>query len=432
MAIDNEALSEWVQWDKGLINPEIFINEEVYREELKQVFGRAWLFLAHDSMIPNAGDFFNTYMGGDPVIVARQRDGSVKAYLNACRHRGMKVCRAEDGNAKTFMCTYHGWAYDIGGQLINVPNEDDAYFNEIDKSKWGLLEVAQIDNYRGLWFATFDSTAPPLLEYLGEMTWYMDSWLDHVPGGIEILPGCIKWVMKANWKMAAEQFAGDGYHAQVTHSSSLGQVGEGMWGNMPPGAQFSSRQGHGHSMVFGRLTRFDDDPLGNYNAERHPVMRERLGDARTNTLGNFTVWPNMSGLPASANLRIWHPKGPNEFEIWSFTVVDKDAPDEVKKAQQLSATLTEGAAGIVEVDDGENWNLIGKILEQGYQTRKMLWNYQMGLGHQTDQHETYPGLVNDTYYGEGPQRTFYRRWLEFMTSEKWPRVDAMREPGEPD
>ena len=204
MAIDNEALSEWVQWDKGLINPEIFINEEVYREELKQVFGRAWLFLAHDSMIPNAGDFFNTYMGGDPVIVARQRDGSVKAYLNACRHRGMKVCRAEDGNAKTFMCTYHGWAYDLGGKLINVPNEDDAYFNEIDKSKWGLLEVAQIDNYRGLWFATFDSSAPPLLEYLGEMTWYMDSWLDHVPGGIEILPGCIKWVMKFfSWKIAA-------------------------------------------------------------------------------------------------------------------------------------------------------------------------------------------------------------------------------------
>ena len=52
------------------------------------------------------------------------------------------------------------------------------------------------------------------------------------------------------------------------------------------------------------------------------------------------------------------------------------------------------------------------------------------LGHQTDKHETYPGLVNDTYYGEGPQRTFYRRWLEFMTSEKWPRVDAMHSTGD--
>jgi 3-phenylpropionate/trans-cinnamate dioxygenase alpha subunit len=61
----------------------------------------------------------------------------------------------------------------------------------------------------------------------------------------------------------------------------------------------------------------------------------------------------------------------------------------------------------------------------------MDWNYQMGLGHQTDSHPTYPGLINETYYGEGPQRAFYRRWLEFMTAEKWPRVDVMRDPGEP-
>ncbi|SNQ45862.1 3-phenylpropionate dioxygenase, large (alpha) subunit [Frankia canadensis] len=430
MSIEIDDLADKVQWEKGLISPEIFIDEKVYREELGRLFGRAWLFLAHDSMIPKPGDFFNTYMGGDPVIVARQKDGSVRAYLNACRHRGMKVCRAEDGNARNFMCTYHGWAYDISGELINVPNLADAYHNDLDRKKWGLVQVAQIDNYKGLWFATFDPTAPPLHEYLGDMTFYIDSWVDHVPGGIEILPGVIKWTIRGNWKIAAEQFAGDGYHAQVTHSSSLGKIGEGMWGKMPEGAQFSSRHGHGHSMVFGRVTRFDDDPLSVYNAERNPVVEERLGSSRTNMLGNFTVFPNMSGLPASANLRVWHPKGPNTFEIWSFTVVDKDAPEQVKKAQQLSATLTEGAAGIVELDDGENWNLMGQILEQGYQTRRMDWNYQMGLGHETEDHETYPGRINGTYYGEGPQRTFYRRWLEFMTSEKWPRVDAVRESGD--
>jgi 3-phenylpropionate/trans-cinnamate dioxygenase alpha subunit len=432
MSINADELGAKVQWEKGLISPEIFIDESIYREELKMLFGRAWLFLAHDSMIPKPGDFFNTYMGGDPVIVARQKDGSVKAYLNACRHRGMKVCRAEDGNAKTFMCTYHGWTYDIGGNLVNVPSLEDAYHDELDKSQWGLVQVAQIEQYKGLWFATFDATAPPLIEYLGDMTFYIDTWLDHVPGGIEILPGVIKWTIKGNWKIAAEQFAGDGYHAPVTHSSSLGKIGEGMWAGMPPGAQFSSRHGHGHSMVFGRVTRFDDDPLSLYNAERNPAVAERLGESRTNMLGNFTVFPNMSGLPASANLRVWHPKGPNAFEIWSFTVVDKDAPDHVKKAQQLSATLTEGAAGIVELDDGENWNLMGQILEQGYQTRIMDWNYQMGLGHQTDEHPVYPGTVNDTYYGEGPQRAFYRRWMEFMTSDKWPVIDAMHDSGDED
>jgi 3-phenylpropionate/trans-cinnamate dioxygenase alpha subunit len=431
MSSDADALSAKVQWEKGLISPEIFIDEEIYRQELKMLFGRAWLFLAHDSMIPKPGDFINTYMGGDPVIVARQKDGTVKAYLNACRHRGMKVCRAEDGNARNFMCTYHGWTYDIAGDLVNVPNLDDAYHNELDTKKWGLMRVAQIDSYRGLWFATFDPSAPPLLEYLGDMTFYIDAWTDHVPGGIEVLPGAIKWVIEGNWKIAAEQFAGDGYHAPVTHASSFGLIGDGFFSTMPPGLQFSSRLGHGYSILTGRATRYGDDPLSVYNAARTPAVEERFGDARANAIGNFTVFPNMSGLPGSANLRVWHPKGPNKFEIWSWTVVDKDAPDEVKKAQQLSATLTEGAAGIVEVDDGENWNLMGKILEQGYQARHMDWNYQMGLGHQTDSHPTYPGLINETYYGEGPQRAFYRRWLEFMTAEKWPRVDVMRDPGEP-
>jgi 3-phenylpropionate/trans-cinnamate dioxygenase alpha subunit len=111
-------------------------------------------------------------------------------------------------------------------------------------------------------------------------------------------------------------------------------------------------------------------------------------------------------------------------------VVDADAPDEVKKEQQLSSTLTEGAAGMVEVDDGENWNLMGQLLERGYQTRKMAWNYQMGLGHETDQDEKYPGRINATLYGETPQRGFYRRWLDFMTSDKWPVVDAMHETRE--
>jgi 3-phenylpropionate/trans-cinnamate dioxygenase alpha subunit len=432
MAIDPDELRSTVDWEHGLIGPEIFIDEEIYRAELEKVFGRAWLFLAHDSMIPKPGDFFNTYMGGDPVIVARQKDGSVKAYLNACRHRGMKVCRAEDGNAKFFMCTYHGWTYDTAGDLVNVPNEADAYHGEIDKSQWGLVQVAQIDTYKGLIFATFDPTAPSLVEYLGDATFYIDSWADLVPGGIEVLPGTIKWVIEGNWKVAAEQFAGDGYHAPVTHSSSLGAFNPAVLEKMPYGLQFASRHGHGQSLGLGGQNRFADDPLYEYHLDKEAKMLAHLGEDRANMRGNFTVFPNMSGLSGLANIRVWHPKGPNKFEIWSWTVVEADAPDEVKKAQQLSSTLTEGAAGTVEVDDGENWILMGQLLQNGYQTRKVAWNYQMGLGHETDEHEIFPGRINATLYGELPQRGFYRRWLDFMTSEKWPVVDAMRGDGEPE
>ncbi|MBT2268965.1 aromatic ring-hydroxylating oxygenase subunit alpha [Rhodococcus erythropolis] len=419
MTVDNDYLNSLVDWADGHISPEIFVDEEIYRAELEKLFGRSWLFLAHDSMIPNANDFFSTYMGSDPVLVIRQADGGVKAFLNVCRHRGMKVCRAEDGNARTFMCTYHGWTYDSAGKLVNVPNQDDAYFGELKLEDNGLVEIAQVASYKGLIFGNFDSDAPPLNEYLGDLKYYIDGWVDHADGGIEVLPGVIKWTINANWKLAAEQFVGDTYHAPISHASSLLAFGPAFSGK--DGAHVSMREGHGENFLFQRHTRFSDDPLADYNEERKRIARERVGN-RADMVANFTAFPNFSGLPGSANIRVWHPKGPGRFEIWSFTVVDKNAPEEAKRAQKLSAGFTEGAAGVVETDDGENWGMIGGILQQGNQARKLKWNYEMGVG-KSRTHEEFPGKYGDSFFGEEGQRGFYRRWLEFMTSEKWPHIE---------
>ena len=413
-----EYLSSLIDLDEGKISPQIFIDEEIYRLELEKLFGRSWLFLAHDSMIPNPNDFFATYMGADPVIVARQADGSVKAFLNVCRHRGMRVCRAETGNTKTFMCTYHGWTYDLSGALVNVPNLSDAYFNELKHDENGLIQVAQIASYKGLIFGNFDRSAPPLDEYLGDLKYYIDGWVDHAEGGIEVLPGVVKWTINANWKFAAEQFAGDTYHSPVTHASSLLAFGPPYGGK--DGGHIALREGHGQSFLFRRATRFSDDPLGRYNEQKTKDARARVGD-RAEFIANFNCFPTFAGLPNSANIRIWHPKGPKKFEIWSFTVVEKNAPPEIKRAVQASASFTEGPAGVVETDDGENWGLIGAILADGHQARKTHWNYTMGKG-RTRKHEVFPGAYGDSFFGETGPRAFYRRWLDFMTSKDWPVI----------
>ena len=214
-------LGSLVDSERGLVSRRIFIEREIYEQELQQIFARCWLFLCHDSQIPRRGDFFTTYMGEDPVLVVRDSNGEVHAFLNVCRHRGNRLCRADRGNAASFTCAYHGWTYRNDGRLTGVPYLKEAYHNELDRDRWGLVPVAQLANYKGLWFATFDAAAPPLRDYLGEMAWYLDAFFDRRDGGIEVIGGMHKWVMPCNWKFPAENFGGDAYHVPWSHLSAV-------------------------------------------------------------------------------------------------------------------------------------------------------------------------------------------------------------------
>ena len=155
------SLRAIVDPDSGVISREAYVNEAIYQQELEQIFARVWLFIGHESQVPNPGDFIVSRMGAEEVILVRdRRDKQLHVFLNSCRHKGMKVCRYDDGNTLVFTCPFHGWSYDTDGRLVGVPYYDAAYHKELDKSKWGLHEVAQICNYYGSIWATWDPKAP--------------------------------------------------------------------------------------------------------------------------------------------------------------------------------------------------------------------------------------------------------------------------------
>src|SRR5437870_90499 len=119
----NIDVSALIDAEGGLIDRSIYSHPGIYQQELRRVFARSWLFLAHTSQFSKPGDFFTTFMGEDPVIVTMDKNKNIRAYLNSCRHRGVRLCRADAGATKMFTCSYHGWSFDLAGALQSVPNE---------------------------------------------------------------------------------------------------------------------------------------------------------------------------------------------------------------------------------------------------------------------------------------------------------------------
>ncbi|WP_244977401.1 aromatic ring-hydroxylating dioxygenase subunit alpha [Corynebacterium lizhenjunii] len=417
----NFDVSGMVDPDGGLIDRRIFSDPLIYAQEQRRIFARSWLFIAHDSQFEKAGDFFQTYMGEDPVIAVRNKKGEINVVLNSCRHRGARVCRADLGRTKNFTCTYHGWAYDLDGELVSVPNE--TYYDEsFKREEWGLVRVPRVESYKGLVFANWDENAEPLEDALGDMRWYIDAFMDRDPAGTYVVEGVTKWVLEGNWKLAAEQFATDWYHVTMSHASALmilSPTGKGPKKEIAErkGLQFSDAHGNGAGFPVHPRNRFDAQPVHEYYD--YDFLRERLSEEQVTgplTNGHATVFPNFSYLPVNGSIRVWHPKGPNKMEVWAWTVLDRSMPEDVARAQRLYNLRTFGPSGVFEQDDGENWSEC-QANAHAFMVQNTTLNYQMGLGSATER-EGYPGKTSELYSDEAG-RNLYRRWRELMNTPAW-------------
>ena len=419
---------QWVDMANGLVSREIFVDNDIYQQEQEQIFARAWLFIGHESQVPLPGDYFGSFMGEEPVIIARDQQGEIHVFLNTCTHRGMKVCRYDEGNTTVFTCPYHGWSFALDGRLVGVPHDKHAYRGHLERSQWGLIEVAQMANYKGSLWATWDKNAPSLADYLGDQTRYLDVLLDARDGregGSEVLGGVQKWRMPSNWKFAAENFAGDGYH-NISHRSvdlvGIGPSGRGRrdWERNDTIALNISIPSGGHSAL--GFLQTDDHPyipsyqntpiVEKYFKYCYEERQKRLGkEARM--IGRVgTTFPNMSFLSRQPrSIAVWHPRGALQTEAWRWYLVDKDAPQEVKDVLRHYYMRYSGPGGLTEQDDMENWNYASEA-SKGVIARRYPYNYQMGMGFEGS-HEDWPGRISEGI-SEQNQRGFYKRWAELM------------------
>jgi benzoate/toluate 1,2-dioxygenase subunit alpha len=407
------------------VHTRAYTDPDVFALEMKRVFGRSWVFVAHDSEIPNPGDFKSSYIGLQPVIVARADSGEINVLVNRCRHRGAVLCREVRGNRREFECPYHGWLYTNAGKLVAVTHRNElggysADFAEPD----GLFRVPMVNIYRGFIFASFNPDVPSLVEHLGRARLLLDRRLNLSPVG-EIVVRSDPFVgrYKANWKFQAENIVDD-YHFLFVHRAFVelqGKYGDstGNFGLHPGGNTGEMRKQRyrgfvwgcpqGHGIVDAPAPSLEPVLNGPF-AEHYRALQARHGEEELAWIagrGIGCIFPNLGTI--HQQIRVWRPIAPDLTEVTIYPYELKGAPDAFNQGMLHAQERFYGPAGYGAADDMEMFavnhaGLAGSavdwvLLERGVETDTILDN----------------GDCRGQPSSEACQRGFWRQWQRLMS-----------------
>jgi phenylpropionate dioxygenase-like ring-hydroxylating dioxygenase large terminal subunit len=427
---DRAAIASLFDPESGWLDRRVLSDEALYRLELERIFARGWNFMCHASQIPNVGDYFINYIGEDQVICVRDEEGQVNVLLNTCRHRGNALCRAEQGRAKSFVCSYHGWNYALDGRLIGVPGQKTYYRDDLDRSALGLVKAAQVDSYLGFYFATMAPDAPPLADYLGDVGRTGLGMICSF-GEVEVIDGVQKNVIGCNWKIAVDNLF-DWYHVMYSHASANSSGIFNAAAILHPNEQMVMLGEFGHAIsgpgvpkeLQAKIDAMSDEEraaasFGPDLARARPRAANGLmGASGVRSLGHPNIFPNLWITLGGLQICLRIPRGPLKTEIWWFTLIQKNAPPPYRQRAIRSAIHFFGPAGLLEQDDGENWSQSTRS-SIGVASRKLGQALKMGLGHDQVTTDAAGQRFIDTCVNEHGQRWLYRSWTEWMAARDW-------------
>jgi nitrite reductase/ring-hydroxylating ferredoxin subunit len=418
---DGTPLSELFDFERREIAMRVLNDPEIHQLELKKIFAEAWVVVGHVAEIPNAGDYVSRYIGNDGVLVTRGDDGEISILLNVCSHRGMQVCRAEEGNAGLFVCPYHGWAFDTAGKLLGAPQEKEMY-GDWDKSSYGLVK-AKVEVLHGIIYGTFAEHGPTLDEYLGEFKWYLDFDLGEMnPDDYEVGGPSQRFQVAANWKTLAEQFAGDAYHANHLHRAQL-ELDPPAPGSVYHGPVFcnvGTKEGHCLlSWDYGQRYMgippeipFDINAVGRvFPALIFPASNISLGGGR-GRVDEGNVMRFGTGISIGGII----PKGPGSYELWRVPIVHKSLDEEARERQRLSGYRGD----MIFADDAQQGPSMQRSAEGVVARSRMKLKYNSTHGGPNrPSEEAWPG-PGDVYAGYGKddsQWQWWSHWYDVLTTE---------------
>jgi len=361
---------------EGAVHRAAYVDPAVFALEQERIFRRAWLYVGHESELPQPGDYVLRRLGPEEVIVARQENGGLALLHNRCAHRGARVVSQPAGNARQLRCPYHAWTYRLDGSLVGVPLPE-GYPGSLDL---GLRRVARVESYRGFVFGSHAGEGPGLAESLGGLASAFDNMIDRAPAGtVSRFGGELRLEYRGNWKMFMEN-AVDLVHPGFVHRSSveaarahpealaaddLTQQGAQMflangmkaleWDQV---ALHAFPGGHVYMGGFyrgGVIAPEREDPA--YRRYREALVA-RHGEEKTAAIlavdrFNNLIWPNISVNSRFAALRVVQPLAADHtvVEVQCFRL--DGAPEEMHQLTLQFVNLAASPASLVASDDLE-------------------------------------------------------------------------------
>jgi benzoate/toluate 1,2-dioxygenase alpha subunit len=401
------------------VNRAAYRSAEIFDREREQIWLHTWLYLGHETEIPEPDDFKVRTLAGRQLIFCRDYEGQIRVFLNSCPHRGTVLCREREGSAKHFQCFYHAWVFRNDGEIAALP-DDTAYECADDfRASMALRTVPRVDSHEGYVFVCFDPGAPPLPEHLGATADYLTMIGQQHQGGMTTLPGVQLYGVRGNWKLAVEN-AMDGYHFAPTHNTFVGYLRETGF-PVSDEAQYAYDLGHGHGLLVltghgGKISMIWEPRFGpdeQRRTEEHRAgLADRLGDRRAHYVADEShiiyIFPNLLVFDIEGlTIRQLEPvsAGVTDVRAWQFVPRDED-PD-ARALRMKTVVSFVGPGGLATPDDIEAYEAVQRGIEATAGDPRPGMDYSDMSRGMADEVKGVTGRSID----EGAMRGFWRHWI---------------------